>query len=86
VDDAVLFSEIYEINDRLRSVAGGSGSRFGTGGMHSKLDAAERLLKNNQKMVLARGAHPEIISQILDGEAIGTLFVGEEYVRKNVKQ
>jgi glutamate 5-kinase len=71
---ATLFREVHEINPQLMEVAGGSGSRFGTGGMRSKLEAAQRLMKKHQSMVLARGKHPRIIKKILTGEAIGTLF------------
>lgn len=72
---ATLFSEIHEINDDLLRVAGGSESRFGTGGMFSKLKAAERILENNRSMVLANGKNPTIIFDILAGEKIGTLFI-----------
>lgn len=72
---ATLFSEINEINNDLLNVAGGAESRFGTGGMLSKLKAAERILTANRSMVLANGKNPTIIFDILAGEPLGTLFI-----------
>lgn len=72
--EATLFSEINEITEDLLQLAGGKGSRFGTGGMYSKLRAAERVLHYQGAMVLANGKQPEIIFSILQGETIGTLF------------
>ena len=54
--------------------AGGSGSIFGTGGMNSKLKAAQRIFDINRAMVLANGKQPKIIFNILNGDEIGTLF------------
>ncbi|WP_346732413.1 glutamate 5-kinase [Enterococcus faecalis] len=73
--EATLFSEINEINEDLFQLAGGKGSRFGTGGMSSKLKAAERVLANQQAMILANGKQPKIIFEILEGKDIGTLFI-----------
>lgn len=75
---ATLFSEINYINDELLTLAGGKGSRFGTGGMYSKLKAADRILAQNSSMVLANGKQPTIIFDILKGENIGTLFTLKE--------
>ncbi|EHS7923497.1 glutamate 5-kinase [Enterococcus faecalis] len=73
--EATLFYEINEINEDLFQLAGGKGSRFGTGGMSSKLKAAERVLANQQAMILANGKQPKIIFEILEGKDIGTLFI-----------
>lgn len=76
--NAKLYSHIHTIDDMLLKVAGGNGSRFGTGGMYSKLKAAERVLEHNSKLVLANGKIPTIIFDILEGKEIGTLFMKEE--------
>lgn len=72
---ANLFHEINSITPELFSLAGGVGSKFGTGGMISKLKAADHVLKQSGKMVLANGANPTDIFKIIAGEEIGTLFV-----------
>ncbi|MBL1226863.1 glutamate 5-kinase [Enterococcus sp. BWR-S5] len=73
--EAQLYSEINQIDENLLLQAGGKGSRFGTGGMYSKLKAAERVLEHNSMMVLANGKQPQIIFDILTGDVIGTLFI-----------
>ncbi|EUJ27385.1 gamma-glutamyl kinase [Listeria floridensis FSL S10-1187] len=75
---AEMFDEIHEINDDVLKLAGGSGSDFGTGGMLTKLAAAEYCMQNGQQMVLANGDHPEVIYQIIAGEKIGTLFTTDK--------
>ncbi|MFV0559944.1 MAG: glutamate 5-kinase [Enterococcus sp.] len=74
---AKLYTHITQITDHLLTQAGGSKSTLGTGGMRSKLTAAERVLKNNRAMILANGRNPRIIFDIVNGKDIGTLFKGE---------
>ncbi|GAA2908336.1 glutamate 5-kinase [Enterococcus pseudoavium] len=76
---AILYSTISTINQTLMEQAGGEGSRFGTGGMVSKLKAAQRVLAADSAMVLANGKPPRIIFDILDGVEVGTLFKGEQH-------
>lgn len=73
--EATLFSEIHTINADLFELAKEKGSHFGTGGMRSKIKAAQLILENNQAMVLANGKQPKIIFDILNGNEIGTLFI-----------
>jgi glutamate 5-kinase len=73
-DDAKIFNEIHEITDELRQMAGGAGSRFGTGGMTSKLAAAQILFENGQEMVLTNGQRIREIKEIIEGREIGTYF------------
>lgn len=72
--DALLFNTIDEITDATYALASDSGSRFGTGGMTTKLNAAQKVLEEKKQMVLANGEDPTILFQILAGEQIGTLF------------
>lgn len=72
--DAEIISELSEITPEIMKVAGGAGSKFGTGGMTSKLKAAELLFTNGQDMVLTSGKDPDIIFEILEGKKIGTFF------------
>jgi glutamate 5-kinase len=75
--EAKLYSRVTEINDDLYSRAGGKGSQYGTGGMYSKLKAAQRVLENHSAMVLANGKRPKVIFDIVNGEEIGTFFKEE---------
>ncbi|WP_265459590.1 glutamate 5-kinase [Enterococcus sp. HY326] len=76
--EAKLYSHITAIDENLMAQAGDKGSSFGTGGMRSKLKAAQRVLENDSAMVLANGKQPQIIFEILAGKTIGTLFAGNQ--------
>ena len=58
----------------LAAAASGSSTRFGTGGMVTKLHAAATVMKAHQRMVLCNGADPKIIFKIVNGEEVGTQF------------
>lgn len=57
-DDAILRSQVNEITEEIISQAGGAGSKFGTGGMLSKIQSAQIIFENNGQMVLMNGANP----------------------------
>lgn len=76
--DARLIPEVTEINDEIRSLAGGAGSKLGTGGMITKLNAAEIAMKNGVDMVLVNGRDPENLYKIYDGIRVGTKFVASK--------
>ena len=73
---AKLIRRIYAVDDTLRARAGGAGSARGTGGMVTKLGAAERCMAAGIDMVITNGEKPEGIYDIVQGKPCGTLFVG----------
>ncbi len=84
--NAKLISYVGRIDEDIYKIAGGAGSLVGTGGMFTKIRAAENLMKNGIRTVIASGENINIIYSILEGEEIGTFFGtaemgGEEYVR-----
>ncbi len=80
--NAELYHTVTSIDSSIIQSAGGRGTKFGTGGMVTKLKAAKRILSNNQKMVLANGKNPRIIYNILAGEPVGTLFEPKQVATK----
>ena len=74
--DATLIREIYSITDELKENAGGAGTRLGTGGMVTKLLAAEIAQKSNVNTVIVNGDDPKIIYDIINGEEKGTIIYG----------
>ncbi|WP_346024455.1 glutamate 5-kinase [Alkalibacterium indicireducens] len=72
--DASRFDTISEINDTILSLAQDSSTKFGTGGMITKLNAAQIVLEAKKNMILANGEDLSILFRILSGEKIGTLF------------
>lgn len=76
-DDAKLRQHVSELTEEILESAGGVGSKFGTGGMMSKLKSAQMIFDNDGQMILMNGANPRDILQALDGKNIGTLFSKE---------
>lgn len=70
-----VISVIPNITPELREMAGGEGSAVSSGGMITKLNAAEIVTGSGEVMVIANGKRPNIITQILEGHDIGTIFL-----------
>ena len=73
---AALIHTVPEITEDILRLAGGSGSALGTGGMATKVRAAQTVTAVGIDMVIASGSEPEILYRIADGEAVGTRFLG----------
>lgn len=73
--DARLIPEVNEINDDIRKLAGGAGSKLGTGGMITKFNAAEITMEHGIEMVIVNGRDPANLYKIYDGIPVGTKFV-----------
>ena len=80
--DATLYHTISNVTDDVMARAGGEGSAFGTGGMVTKLKAAQYLLEHEREMVLAKAEDPTIIFAILEGHEIGTYFANNPDIIK----
>lgn len=65
---------VRAITPEVMAAAGGAGSSNGSGGMRTKLQAAEICLQAGIPMVLAAGARPGVLSEIASGHVHGTLF------------
>ncbi|MBR3973973.1 MAG: glutamate 5-kinase [Oscillospiraceae bacterium] len=72
--DARLISYIEKIDDSIRALGGGSASSQGTGGMATKLRAAEISTEAGCEMVITNGKNPDALYDILDGKPVGTTF------------
>ncbi len=75
--DAKLIAKVTEISEEIKNLAGVSGTDQGTGGMITKLHAAEICLSCGCTMVIANGHDPHNLYDILDGKPVGTAFVKE---------
>ena len=74
-EDANLIHIVGDINEDIKKMAGAEGSKFGTGGMVTKIVAAEMVTKIGTSLVIASGDEPKNITRIVEKENIGTLFV-----------
>ena len=71
---------------RLEEMAGGAGSRVGTGGMITKIVAARRAAGSGASTVIAWGREPDALLRLTRGELIGTLLVAQTPKQQARKQ
>ena len=71
---AELIPEVQTIDDTLRALAGGSGTSLGTGGMATKLQAADVARRAGTDVIIAAGSAPDVLVRIAEGASVGTRF------------
>ncbi|MDK8116327.1 glutamate 5-kinase [Limosilactobacillus reuteri] len=72
--DAHIIKEVPVLTPEIENAASGSSTRFGTGGMVTKLRAAATIMQAGKQMILCNGRDPKILFDIFDGHTIGTHF------------
>lgn len=73
--NARLIEEVDKIDSDILSLAGGEGSSLGTGGMVTKLHAAQIATDAGCEMVIANGKNPDVLYDIVEGKHVGTRFI-----------
>lgn len=76
--DAKLINLVENITDEIREAAGGAGTKFGTGGMATKIKAAEIAVTSGSSMVIVNGSSPNVINEVMEGESVGTFFIANQ--------
>ena len=76
--NAQLIPVVNEINEDIRKLAGDAVSGLGTGGMITKLNAAELVMNEGIDMALLNGRNPSILYDLFDGKTAGTIFTSEK--------
>ena len=76
--NATLISRVEKITPEIEALAGGVGSEVGTGGMVTKLKAAQISVQNGCDMIIANGKDPYVLYDIIDGKNVGTRFIGDK--------
>lgn len=74
-EDARLIPVVKDIDSSIKSFAGGAGSKLGTGGMVTKIKAAEIAAQAGIDTVIMNGRTPEKLYDLFEGEQVGTRFV-----------
>ena len=77
-EKAMLLETVEELTPQIMALGGGAGSNLGTGGMATKLKAADMAVKAGIDMVIANGEYPERLYDLLDGKSVGTRFLGKK--------
>ncbi len=75
---AERISVVRAIDEELTGLAGGVGSKFGSGGMVTKLMAASIAVNAGIPLMIGDGADPHILRRLTSGEDVGTLFLPNE--------
>jgi glutamate 5-kinase len=73
--DARPIAVVFEITDEIVRHAGGKGSAHATGGMKTKIEAARIAADAGCRIVLAHGREKDVITRIMAGEPLGTIFM-----------
>ena len=76
--DAQLIPRVDVLTPEILALAGGAGTKLGTGGMATKLRAAQLAGDAGVEMVIANGANPEVLYDIVDGKPVGTRFTARK--------
>ena len=74
---AELISEVRCIDASVTKLAKDSGTKVGTGGMITKLQAAQIAMDNHIDMIIANGDNPDILYDILNDTARCTKFISD---------
>lgn len=76
--EAQLIAEVHEITQEIIDMAGGSGSALGTGGMATKINAAQIATSTGADMMIANSSLDQVLYRLMEGEMIGTLFLRKD--------
>lgn len=76
--NAPLLHVVEEITDEIRRVAGGVGSNRGTGGMYTKIIAAEHATSAGITTAIIDGTRPELLYELFSDGNVGTIFPAKE--------
>lgn len=72
--EAHLISSVKQISERIWALAGDAGTSHGTGGMITKIQAAQLATRSGTRTVIARGTLKDVVLRICHGERVGTTF------------
>lgn len=72
--DAQHIPEVHHITPEIITLGGGAGSHVGTGGMATKLQAAQIATRSGVTVIIVDGKITDVLPRLLSGEALGTRF------------
>ncbi len=76
--NAVMLNVIEEITPEIEQMTGGAGSKLGTGGMLTKINAAKISTDAGIDMIIANGKEPSVLYDIVEGKSVGTRFLSRK--------
>lgn len=76
-EDAELIPVVPEITEEIKALAGGAGSSLGTGGMATKIKAAEIAKNGGIDLIIMNGEDPRRLYKVFENKPVGTLFLAK---------
>lgn len=73
--NAKLIPKVEKIDAEIERSASDAGSPYGVGGMITKIEAAKLATASGVTVVIANGTKQDILKRIVNGEAVGTIFL-----------
>ena len=71
---ARLIRDVTEMTPEIEALSGGAGSKLGTGGMATKIQAARIAMHSGTVTVITNMEEKNIIRRVIEGETVGTVF------------
>ncbi len=84
-DDAVMINEIAEITNDVYAMAGATNNPIATGGMKTKIQAAEKAVESGIETYILNGTNSQVFEKILAGENPGTRFLANKNINNAKK-
>ena len=76
-----LIRTVEKITPEIERAAGAAGTRFGSGGMITKLQAAKNAASSGSATILCHGRIADVLQKLMAGEQHGTLFAPGDRLR-----
>ena len=86
LDGERLVKEVAQIDDKIRALVKKQDKTYTKGGMDTKLEAATKANLSGIKTIIANGRKKGVISRIVKGDGIGTLFLPSQKIEKSRKR
>ena len=75
MENGRVLDVIRRLDEQTMALAAGEQSRLGSGGMATKLQAADMVTRAGEAAVIANARTPDVLTRLLAGERVGTVFV-----------
>ena len=86
LDGERLVKEVVQINDKIKALVKKQDKAHTKGGMDTKLEAATKANLSGIRTIIANGRKKDVISRIIKGDGIGTLFLPCQKIEKSRKR
>ena len=83
--NAAMIAQVNEINDSIYEMAGVTRNQIATGGMKTKIQAAEKATENGIATYIVNGKNSQTFDSLLAGNNPGTLFLAKQEAVKAKK-